>query len=258
MSIWDPAQYRRFGDERSRPFFDLVSRVPDANVRAAADLGCGPGNLTATLATRWPDATVWGVDRSPDMLAAAATLPADPRLRFVAGDIATWEPPRPLDRIVSNAALHWVPDHAAVLPRLAGLLAPGGVLAVQMPNNLAEPAHRLLGELVREPPWAEAVGAWRERYFVQTAAWYAETLHAIGLAHVDVWETIYCHLLPGDDAVLEWMKGTALRPVLSRVPAERHEELLTTYRDRLRPAYPRRSYGTLLPFRRLFFVARKP
>ncbi|MGE0820871.1 MAG: methyltransferase domain-containing protein [Candidatus Binatia bacterium] len=258
MASWDPQQYQRFSDQRSRPFFDLVNRVANEGVRTVADLGCGPGNLTATLTARWPEAMIWGVDNSPDMLAAATQLPVHPHLQFVAGDIATWQPEQPLDRLVSNAAVQWVPDHAQVLPRLVSLLAPGGIIAVQMPNNFAEPAHRLLGELVRKPPWAEAVSSWRERYFVQTAAWYAEALHAAGLRNIDVWETIYLHILPGNDAVLEWMKGTALRPVFSRLPVEKHEDFLSEYRDLLRAAYPQHAYGTLLPFRRLFFVAQKP
>jgi len=253
---WDPQQYHRFSGERSRPFFDLLARVLDDNVRYAADLGCGPGELTHSLLTRWPGATIFGVDNSSDMLTATARLPAHPNLHFVAADLATWQPDQPLDRIVSNAALQWVPDHAHLLGRLAGLLAPHGVLAVQMPNNFAEPAHRLLAELVTQEPWASAVGAWRERYFVQTPAWYVDTLHGLGLA-VDLWETIYSHLLAGPDAVLEWMKGTALRPVLTRLGKDQHEPFLSVYGAKLRAAYPAGSAGTLFPFRRLFFVVRR-
>jgi len=196
-----------------------------------------------------------GVDNSPDMLATASRLPAAANLHFVEADLATWQPDRPLDRIVSNAALQWVPDHANLLKRLASLLAPHGVLAVQMPHNFDEPAHRLLAEVVRQEPWASAVGRWRERYFVQTPDWYVQTLHDLGLA-VDLWETIYQHVLSGSDAVLEWMKGTALRPVLTRLTKDQHEPFLDLYGARLREAYPLGSYGTLFPFRRLFFVAR--
>jgi trans-aconitate 2-methyltransferase len=257
MSCWDPQQYQRFSTERSRPFFDLLARLPDGEIRYAADLGCGPGNLTVTLSSRWPNATVWGVDSSPDMLASAAQLPAHPRLHFIHADLASWRPEQPLDRIVSNAAIQWVPDHEAVLRHLFVLLAPGGALAVQMPNNFDEPAHRLLAEMVRREPWASAIGQWQERYFVQTASWYTDALHRLGYVDIDVWETIYQHLLQGADAVLEWMKGTALRPVFSRLASDRHAEFLTEYQARLREAYPEHAYGTLLSFRRLFFVARK-
>ena len=253
---WDPQQYQRFGKERSRPFFDLISQVPDDNVQTVADLGCGPGNLTQALSTRWPGATIWGVDNSPQMLEKAKQLPSTPKLHFIEADIATWQPDAPLDRIISNAALQWVPEHDTILPHLVSLLAPRGVLAVQMPYNFDEPAHRLLYELVKHDPWVASLNSWRERYFVKTPEWYVETLHQLGLT-VDVWETIYQHILEGEDAVLEWMKGTALRPALTRLPNEQHEPFLVAYRDILRKAYPPGPYGTRFPFRRLFFVARR-
>jgi trans-aconitate 2-methyltransferase len=258
MPQWDPQQYQRFSSERSRPFFDLLARIPNGDVRYAADLGCGPGNLTTTLVTRWPDATVWGIDNSPDMLASASRLPAHSRLHFVQSDLTLWQPEHPLDCIVSNAAIQWVPDHEKVLRHLAKVLAPVGVLAVQMPNNFDEPAHRLLAEVVRQEPWVSTIGHWQERYFVQTPAWYVDALHHLGFVEVDVWETIYYHLLAGPDAALEWMKGTALRPVFTRLAPDQHEAFLTTYGVKLRAAYPERPYGTIFPFRRLFFIARKP
>src|SRR5262249_44032672 len=256
MSCWDPQQYQRFSGERSRPFFDLLARVPDDGVRYVADLGCGPGELTHSLLTRWPDATVVGVDNSPDMLAAAAHLPAHPRLHFVEADLASWQPDHPLDRIVSNAALQWVPDHASLLPRLVNLLAPRGVFAAQKPRNLDEPAHRLLAEVTAQAPWVSLIGPGKERFFVETPAWYIETLHRLGL-EVTLWETIYYHILAGADAVLEWMKGTGLRPVLTRLSRDQHDAFLSLYGARLRAAYPVSSFGTLYPFRRLFFVARR-
>ena len=256
LSRWDPQQYQRFSSERSRPFFDLLAQVPDDNVRYVADLGCGPGELTHTLLARWPGATILGVDNSPDMLAAAARLPAHAHLQFVEADLATWRPDRLFDRIVSNAALQWVPDHASLLPHLASLLAPRGVLAVQVPRNFDEPAHRLLAEVVRQEPWASWLGSWQERFFVETPTWYIETLHQLGL-EVSLWETIYYHMLTGPDAVLEWMKGTGMRPVLTRLSPDQREQLLSLYGAQLRTAYPVSSVGTLYPFRRLFFVARK-
>lgn len=257
MNRWDPQQYQRFGRERAQPFFDLVGRIPDdRQVHTAADLGCGPGTLTQTLCTRWPDATVYGVDNSPHMLEKAGQLAAQPRLHFIQADLAAWQPEHQLDCIVSNAALQWVPDHARVLPHLLSLLAPRGVLAVQMPRNFDQPAHRLLYELVRQDPWATWLDSWEERHFVQTPDWYAQTLRRAGLG-VEVWETIYHHLLDGQDAVLEWMKGTALRPVLSRLPEQQHGAFLAVYGERLAAAYPPGPHGTPFPFRRLFFIAQR-
>lgn len=251
---WDPWQYQRFSHERARPFYELLARVPDGEVRAVADLGCGPGDLTSTLLTRWPEARIWGVDNSPEMLAQAATLPPHPHLRFVRADLAQWRPDVPLDRIVSNAALHWVPHHAALLPRLVSFLAPRGVLAVQVPYNFAAPSHRLLAEIVAQEPWRSALDGWTEPYFLEVPAWYADTLHTLGCT-VDLWETTYHHVLAGPDAVLEWMKGTALRPVLSRLDHDRQAQFLAVYREKLRAAYPAGPYGTCFPFRRMFVVA---
>jgi trans-aconitate 2-methyltransferase len=256
LDQWDPQQYRRFQRERARPFFDLLARVPDDNVTHVADLGCGTGELTATLLSRWPEATVWGIDSSPDMLSATAQLSPHNRLRFVQADLATWQPAKSHDRIISNAVLQWVPDHAALLQRLVGLLAPRGVLAVQMPANFDEPAHRLLAEVANQESWASVLGAVTERYFMQTPSWYLDALHSLGL-DVDLWETVYHHVLPGDDAVLEWMKGTALRPILTRLRVDQQAQFLSVYGSRLRQAYPVGSHGTVFPFRRLFFVARR-
>lgn len=253
---WDPHQYQRFSDERSRPFFDLVGRVPDDDVRTVADLGCGPGTLTRTLVDRWPEASVVGVDNSAEMLASAARLAPHPHVRFADGDIAAWQSDQPLDRIVSNAALQWVPDHPRLIPRLVSLLAPRGVLAVQMPYNFDEPTHTFLEELVRQEPWVTILGPRQRQYFVQPPAWYADTLYDLGCT-VDLWETVYCHILTGPNAVLEWVKGTALRPTLSKLNEEQQQEFLAVYGGKLRAAYPEGPHGTLFPFKRLFFVARQ-
>jgi trans-aconitate 2-methyltransferase len=256
MASWDPQQYQRFSDERSRPFFDLVGRIPDDDVRSVADLGCGPGNLTRTLVDRWPEASVVGVDNSPEMLASAAKLSPHPHVQFASGDIATWQSERPLDRLVSNAALQWVPDHPQLIPRLVSLLAPRGVLAVQMPYNFAEPTHTVLEELLTQERWVSILGRRQPQYFVQTPTWYADTLHDLGCT-VALWETVYYHVLTGPHAVLEWVKGTALRPTLSKLNEEQQREFLTVYGGKLRAAYPEGPYGTLLPFRRIFCVARR-
>ena len=256
MPQWNPAQYQRFSDERSRPFFDLVGRVPDDDVHIVADLGCGPGNLTRTLVDRWPEASVVGVDNSPEMLASAAKLSPHPHLHFTPGDIATWLPERPFDRIVSNAALQWVPDHPQLISRLMSLLAPRGVLAVQMPYNFDEPTHTFLEEVRTQEPWVTILGPRQRQHFVQTPAWYADTLHDLGCS-VDLWETTYYHILHGPDAVLQWVKGTALRPTLNKLNLPQQQEFLTVYGEQLRKAYPTGPHGTLFPFKRLFFVARQ-
>lgn len=253
---WDPNQYQRFSDERSRPFFDLVGRVPDDGVRTVADLGCGPGTLTRTLVDRWPEANVVGVDNSAEMLASATKLAPHPHLSFAPGDITTWQSDRPLDRIISNAALQWVSDHPRLIPQLVSQLAPRGALAVQMPYNFDEPTHTFLEELLRQEPWVTILGPRQRQYFVQTPDWYADTLHGLGCT-VDLWETVYYHVLTGPNAVLEWVKGTALRPTLSRLNEEQQQEFQTVYGEKLRAAYPEGPHGTLFPFRRLFFVARR-
>ena len=254
--FWDAAQYHRFAAERSRAFFDLLARVPCGDVSRVADLGCGAGELTRTLIERWPGAVVWGVDLSPDMLAAAAAAAAHPNLRFVQADLSTWRPEHPLDRIICNAALQWVEGHGPLLERLARLLAPCGTLAVQMPNNSSSPAHRLLAGLASSEPWASSLGAGVWRPSVEAPQWYERRLRSAGL-EVDLWETVYYHRLGGPGDVLEWMKGTALRPVLARLAARRRSEFLRVYGQALRRAYPEAPDGTIFPFRRMFFVARR-
>ncbi|MEI2707123.1 MAG: methyltransferase domain-containing protein [Ilumatobacteraceae bacterium] len=257
---WDPVQYGRFAAERGRPFDDLLARVqPSVEPSFVVDLGCGPGNLTATLAKRWPRAEVLGVDSSPEMIATATAM-ADDRLHFVEGDLAIWHASRPADVVVSNAALQWVPQHINVLPHLAGMVAANGWLAFQVPGNYADPSHTLIDDLRRSPKWRDVVGdehaslsRWQN---VPDTADYVEALWACnGVDLVDVWESTYFHVLAGDDPVWQWMRGTGFRPVLSAVPEERRDEFDHDYRDLLRQAYPARSYGTVLSFRRLFAVA---
>lgn len=257
-TVWSPDQYRRFQDARSRPFFDLLARVDVPRASAVADLGCGPGELTRTLAERWPEARVVGVDSSPEMLAAAGPLGIEGRLRFERGDLATWEAPEPLSVVVANASLHWVGDHPRVLARLSSMLHPGGVLAVQMPGNFDAPSHTLLASLRESPRWAAKLGATPlASGSVNAPADYLRVLLGLGL-RADVWETTYYHVLAGDDPVLEWTKGTALRPILSALSAEDAAAFSAEYAALLREAYPREPFGTVLPFRRIFFVAERP
>jgi trans-aconitate 2-methyltransferase len=250
--------YGRYGDERSRPFFELVGRIPAERPRQVVDLGCGPGNLTATLAARWPDALVRGIDSSPEMIESATALGAP--VGFAVGDIRTWTPSPGVDVVVSNAALQWVPDHEAVVRRWVEALGPGSWLAFQVPGNFDEPSHRAVHALAADPRWRERLSGFTPRIAVRPAAAYAETLTAAGCA-VDAWETTYVHLLPGssvDHPVLSWMEGTALRPVKAAFGAD-HEGWLGFRQEvggRLADLYPVRHGRAFFPFRRVFVVAR--
>jgi trans-aconitate 2-methyltransferase len=252
--MWNAAQYQKFSSERDRPFFDLLAQVNANAPRAVADLGCGTGHLTATLLERFPDARIWGVDSSADMLEAARTHAVPERLEFVQSDLRAWRSPQLLDLIVSNAVLQWVPDHASLLTKLTSMLEDGGWLAVQMPANFDAPTHSILRELTSSAHWNLSDA--NEPRPVQDIAWYLETLVGLGFG-VNAWETTYQHVLQGENPVLEWVKGTALRPVLSRLEGARRDEFLEVYGARLLEAYPTRGFGTVLPFKRLFFVAQK-
>lgn len=252
---WDPTSYLRFGDERARPFFDLVARIRLDEPATVVDLGCGPGTLTESLALRWPTALVIGIDSSPEMIDAAQSLATD-RLTFTAGDLASWTPDRRVDVVVSNAALQWVPEHRSLLPRLVDAVAPGGCLAFQVPGNFAAPSHVLLHELAADDRFA-AYTAGLQRPAAAGGAEYVADLWALGL-QVDAWETTYLHILPGPDAVFEWISGTGARPILQALPDDLRATFAAEYRARLRLAYPPQPFGTVLPFRRIFAVARKP
>jgi trans-aconitate 2-methyltransferase len=216
------------------------------------DLGCGSGEITRLLAERWPDARVHGLDSSPEMLASAHT-PAS-RVSWVRGDIADWDPERPADLVFANASLHWVADHDRLFPRLAGALTPGGVLAVQMPRNADEPSHRILAEVARRKRWSGRVGYradWRPvgppDDYLDHLAPHCETM--------EVWETVYHHVLTGEDAVARWVEGAACRPFLDDL-GDDAGEFFDEYATALRPHYPRRDDGTTrFPFRRLFILA---
>jgi trans-aconitate 2-methyltransferase len=256
--VWDPDQYLRYATERSRPFFDLVSRVQTENPGLVADLGCGPGNLTVTLAQRWPGAEILGVDSSPEMITAAQAGPGtQPRVSFELGDISDWQPRRPADVIVSNAALQWVPDHADVIARWPGMLSPGGWLAFQLPGNFDQPTHSILLDLARSVRWRPELGGLRLNRQAQDPREYLDLLAGSGCT-VDAWETTYLHVLSGPDPVVEWYRGSGLRPVLSALTDEQVEEFLAEYAVRIRAAYPAAAYGTVLPFRRVFVVAQRP
>jgi trans-aconitate 2-methyltransferase len=254
--MWDPGQYLRYAGERARPFFDLLAQVQATDPGYVADLGCGPGNLTATLAGRWPGAEVVGVDNSAEMISAARAQAGErPSLRFVLGDIRDWRPQRQLDVLVSNAVLQWVPDHLDVVRRWPGLLAPGGWLAFQLPGNFDQPAHTILLDLVNSARWAPLLADVPLNRQAEDPAGYLELLAGAG-CWVDAWETTYLHVLRGADPVVEWYRGTGLRPVLARLDDVQAGRFLAEYRDRVTVAYPPAPYGTVLPFRRVFVVAR--
>jgi trans-aconitate 2-methyltransferase len=253
--MWDPSQYLRFGDERSRPFFDLTERIGATDPAQVTDLGCGPGQLTAALAERWPRAQVHGLDADPEMIAAARARAVPGRLSFALGDLRDWQPPGPVDVIVSNAVLQWVPGHAELLPRWAAALAPGGWLAFQVPGNFDQPVHVLLGELAASSRWRSALAGVALNRQGADLERYADLLLRAG-CQVDAWETIYLHVLPGRDPVLEWAKGSALRPVLAALDPAGAATFCQEYGTLLAEAYPAADYGTILPFRRLFVVAR--
>ena len=252
MAIWDPAQYLKFDDHRLRPALDLLARIPIAEARQIWDLGCGTGNVTALLAEKWPGARVTGLDSSPAMLAKAR---ANAAIAWVDGDVTTWTAPSPVDLVFTNAVLHWVPDHARLLPRLLDQVRKGGVLAVQMPRQFDAPSHTLLDETALAGPWAERLKPLLGSAAVATPADYWRWLRPLA-ASLDVWEAEYLHVLSGDNAVVEWTKGTTARPLLDALDPAEKDEFLAAYGRRIAGAYPPEPDGrTLFPFRRLFIVA---
>lgn len=252
---WSAQQYAQFEDERTRPVRDLVAAIPHVDAHAVVDLGCGPGNSTEVLAARFPTAAVLGLDSSPDMIAAARQRL--PQHRFELADLQAWHDEGPFGVILANAVLQWVPDHTALLPRLLSRLQPGGSLAVQMPDNLDEPAHRLMREVAADGPWAgKLADAAGQRTGLEGAGWYYALLRP-ACSRVDVWRTTYHHPLAGGaDAVVEWFRGSGLRPFLQSLDDGERAGFLRRYRDAVAGAYPALPCGTvLLPFPRLFIVA---
>ena len=253
---WDPDRYLAFSDERGRPFADLVARIGAEDPHTVVDLGCGTGNLTALLAQRWPGARVLGVDSSAEMVRAA---PSDAGVEFRVGDIRDWPDPEDpisgaVDVLVSNAALQWVPEHLDLLPGLVRAVAAGGWFALQVPGNFEEPSHTIRRELAAESAYAEHTAgvAVPEAHDAET---YLRVLRDLGCA-VDAWETTYLHVLKGPDPVFRWVSGTGARPTLEALPRDLRAEFEEEFKARLRVAYPERAGAVVLPFRRVFVVAR--
>jgi len=253
MTEWHAQQYVLFEQERTRPVRDLLAAVPPTTVRAALDLGCGPGNSTEVLAAYAPEAEILGLDLSPDMIAAARQRLG--ALRFDVADIARWDGAESYDLILANAVLQWLGQHETLLPRLVAKLNFAGSLALQMPDNLDEPAHRLMREIAADGPWARKLkGVARTTRF--DASQYYALLKPL-CARVDVWRTVYYHPLAGGaEAVVEWFKGSALRPFLAPLDAQEQGAFLLRYCAGIRSAYSALADGSmLLPFPRLFVVA---
>jgi trans-aconitate 2-methyltransferase len=251
---WNPDLYLAFGDHRTRPALDLLARIPLDAPRSVVDLGCGPGNSTKLLADRWPGAKVIGIDNAPAMIERAQK--DYPGLGWRLADVATWRAEEPLDLIFTNAALQWLDRHETLFPRLMDALAPGGVLAVQMPRNYPAPSHAAIAETIEAGPWhgrlapqlrSEAVGP--PEFYYRLLAPRAKSL--------DIWEIDYLQILDGEDPVVEWTKATALRPFLTALEEPERSDFERDYRARVRAAYPPEADGrTLFPFRRLFLIAR--
>jgi len=288
---WDPARYLTYADERGRPFVELIARIaaPGGDrggrpgdrheIHTVVDLGCGPGNLTALLAERWPDAEVVGIDSSPEMIAAARESAAGSAVTFEVGDVRDWglDTPSPsgsgystsersgVDVLVSNATLQWLPDHLDLLPRLVAQVRPGGWFAFQVPGNFDEPSHTIRTELAAEEPYAAGLETVARATSSTTggpavpssydAATYLRALQGLGCT-VDAWETTYLHVLHGEDPVFTWVSGTGAGPTLQALSDDLRPRFEAEFKRRLRAAYPDDGNGVVLPFRRIFVVAR--
>jgi trans-aconitate 2-methyltransferase len=250
---WDPERYLTYADERGRPFVELVGRIAVHEPRSVVDLGCGAGNLTGLLKRRWPQAEVAGLDSSPEMVASARALRDG--VSYDVGDLRVWEPPSPVDVVVSNAALQWVPDHLALLPGLLQAVRPGGWFGFQVPGNFDEPSHTIRRDLAAEAPYA-AQTASVATPAAHDAATYLRALQPLG-STVDAWETTYLHVLQGEDPVFAWVSGTGARPTLQALDASTRPAFEDELKRRLRAAYPDDGHGVVLPFRRVFVVVQR-
>jgi trans-aconitate 2-methyltransferase len=250
---WDPDRYLTYADERGRPFVELVDRVGADAPSTVVDLGCGPGNLTALLRGRWPEADIRGFDSSPEMIAKARAI--EPTITFEVADLRDWaDHADQVDVLVSNATLQWVPRHLDLLPALVDRVRSGGWLAFQVPGNFGEPSHVIRTELAGEAAYADLVGDVAVPSSHGPAV-YLDALTDLGCT-VDAWETTYLHVLSGPDPVFTWVSGTGARPTLQALPDDLRPAFEEEFKRRLRLAYPERDGQVVLPFRRIFVVAR--
>ena len=251
---WDPDQYLRFADLRTRPGLELIARIPDTNPSLVVDLGCGTGALTAVLAERWPQAEVIGIDSSREMIERARS--EFPAIDWQVGDVNTWLPDRPVDVIFSNATLHWIDSHELLVPRLRGHLSDTGVLAVQVPDNWDAPTHRVPATILDEGFWRVEA---RDALMRDRLSTPAEYLQWVQPAEVDMWRTTYFQQMRGEDPVWEWVNGSVLRPVLAEFEDVERERFSAVCKRRYREAYPMTADGvTIVPFSRLFLLATAP
>ncbi len=252
---WDPERYLTYADERGRPFVELVARVGAAAPARVVDLGCGPGNLTTLLRARWPEAEIRGLDSSPEMIAKAEAV--DATIDFAVSDLRDWaRDADPVDVLVSNATLQWIPGHLDLLPALVSRVRPGGWFAFQVPGNFGEPSHTIRTDLAAEAPYAEHTRGVAVPSSHDPAV-YLEALATLG-CHVDAWETTYLHVLSGPDPVFTWVSGTGARPTLQALPDDLRPDFEDEFKRRLRTTYPERDGRVVLPFRRIFVVAEVP
>lgn len=254
MSAWNADHYLQFGAERTRPAVDLMQRIQVDQPRRVIDVGCGPGNSTDVLRARWPEAKIVGLDSSHEMIAAARQR--HPEGEWIEADAATWTSDQPFDVVFSNAALQWLPDHAAIISRLFGFVAPGGALAVQIPSYSRLPVRMHIHDISEDPRWTDRMDAARSALTMESPAFYYDVLSPLA-AKIDLWETEYSHVMPDAGAIVDWISSTGLRPFLAALASQQErDQFLDMLRNRVADSYPRRADGNVLfPFKRLFVIA---